>query len=126
MSRIPSKNTTPELLVRKKLFSMGFRYRIHDNKIFGNPDIVLKKYNTVVFVHGCFWHQHEGCKYYRLPKSNQDYWRPKLNRNKKRFKEVKNKLENDGWNVHVIWECETKSEVLFKSRISKLIKTIND
>jgi len=119
MSRIRSKNTTPELLVRKSLFSRGFRYRIHDKKLYGKPDIVLKKYNTVVFVHGCFWHQHEECKYYRLPKSNQDYWKPKLNRNKERFKEVREKLESDGWNVMVVWECETKN-------IDKLVITIDD
>ena len=124
MGKIRSKDTIPELIVRRSLFSKGFRYRIHDKKIIGKPDIVLKKYKTVIFVHGCFWHQHKGCKFFRLPKSNQDYWKPKLGRNKERFNEVRNELIIDGWNVEVIWECETKNEELFKQVIKNLTDRI--
>ena len=88
MSQIRAKETSPEVLVRKFLFSKGFRYRKNARNIIGKPDIVLKKYNTVVFINGCFWHGHEGCKYFKPPKSNQEYWFPKIKRNRERDKEV--------------------------------------
>ena len=99
MSRIRSNDTKPEVLVRKRLFAAGFRYRKHDKRYPGTPDIVLPKYRTVIFVHGCFWHMHEGHPCFVMPKSNTDYWIPKLDRNRKRDSENIRKLESMGWNV---------------------------
>lgn len=118
MSRIRAKNTKPEIIVRSFLHRNGFRFRLHRKDLPGKPDIVLKKYNTVIFVHGCFWHQHEGCKRATIPETNKEYWIPKLEKNKKRFKEVKKKLEELGWNVAVIWECETKN----KNKLREILK----
>lgn len=112
MSQIRSTNTKPEETVRKYLFSKGFRYRKNDKHLPGKPDIVLKKYKTLIFVNGCFWHCHEGCPKYVFPKSNQEYWREKLDRNKKRDAENIRKLENMGWNVITVWECELKKDKL--------------
>lgn len=99
MSRIRGKDTKPEILVRKYLFSRGLRFRKNDKRYPGSPDIVLPKYKTIVFVHGCFWHLHEGCKYARIPKSNVDYWEKKLYRNRERDKHNQKELEKMGWNV---------------------------
>lgn len=108
MSHIRSTNTKPEEIVRKYLFSNGLRYRKNDKRYPGHPDIVLPKYKTCVFVNGCFWHQHPGCKHAVLPTSNQDYWLPKLNRNIERDVENSRLLEESGWNVITVWECELK------------------
>lgn len=108
MSRIRSKNTTPEITVRKFLFSHGLRFRLHDKKLPGKPDIVLKKYNTVIFINGCFWHGHEDCNYYRLPKSNIEYWSDKIEKNIKKDAIAHNKLKEIKYNVIVIWECQIK------------------
>ncbi|MBE6489908.1 MAG: DNA mismatch endonuclease Vsr [Methanobrevibacter sp.] len=110
MSRIRSKDTKPEILVRSYLFSKGLRFRKNDKRYPGSPDIVLPKYNTIVFVHGCFWHLHDGCKYARMPKSNVDYWEKKLHRNKERDKRNQKELEAMGWNVITVWECELKKD----------------
>lgn len=107
MSRIHSINTKPEEIVRKYLFSHGFRYRKNDKRYPGKPDIVLPKHHTIIFVNGCFWHMH-GCSRSRLPRSNQEYWRPKIERNIQRDAENQQKLEADGWKVIVVWECELK------------------
>lgn len=109
MSRIRSKNTKPEILVRKFLFSKGFRYRIHESKILGKPDIVLKKYKTIIFINGCFWHGHDGCKYYVIPKTRTDWWLDKINKNKIKDLDVYAGLIKIGWNVITIWECELRS-----------------
>lgn len=108
MSRIKGKNTKPEMLVRKFLFANGFRYRLHDTKLPGKPDIVLPKYKTVIFVHGCFWHGHEGCKYFVVPKTRTEWWVNKINGNK--LNDVKNiiLLKDSGWNVIQIFECALK------------------
>jgi DNA mismatch endonuclease (patch repair protein) len=111
MSRIRSRDTKPEEIVRKYLFSKGFRYRKNDTRFPGKPDIVLPKYKTIIFVHGCFWHCHAGCPDYVQPKSNQDYWRVKLERNKQRDAEHTASLQADGWRVFVVWECELKMTV---------------
>ena len=111
MSRIRSKDTKPEEIVRKFLFSKGLRYRKNDNRYPGKPDIVLPKYRTVIFVHGCFWHSHEGCPDFVQPKSNHNYWQPKLERNKQRDAEHKTALETSGWCVITVWECELKKSV---------------
>jgi len=105
MSHIRSKNTKPEVLVRKELFRRGYRYRINVSKLPGKPDIVLPKYKTVIFVNGCFWHGHEGCKYFVLPKSNATFWENKIRSNQKRDRGVIKMLQEAGWNVITIWEC---------------------
>ena len=110
MSRIKNKDTKPEEIVRKFLFSKGLRYRKNDRRYPGHPDIVLPKYKTVVFVHGCFWHLHENCKYARLPKTNIDYWKEKLTKNKVRDAHEQDELTKMGWNVIVVWECELKKD----------------
>jgi DNA mismatch endonuclease (patch repair protein) len=106
MSRIRSKNTAPDFVVRKYLFSKGYRYRLYSNGIIGKPDIVLRKYNTVIFINGCFWHQHERCKNANLPKSNTAFWSMKFQTNTSRDKRNKEQLQSEGWNVIVIWECQ--------------------
>lgn len=122
MSRIRSTNTKPEEIVRKYLFNHGFRYRKNDKRYPGKPDIVLPKYRTVIFVNGCFWHMH-GCSRSRLPRSNQEYWKPKIERNIERDAENKQKLEADGWNVIVVWECELKKRIA-EERLSRLCDEI--
>ncbi len=124
MSRINSKNTKPEEIVRKFLFAHGFRYRKNDKRYPGHPDIVLPKYKTVIFVNGCFWHMHD-CKEFVLPKSNLDYWLPKLNRNKARDEVNISKLKEMGWNVIVLWECEIKNEKALQKRLTDLIEVQN-
>ena len=108
MSRILSKNTKPELLVRRFLFKEGFRYRLHSKKLCGKPDIVLKKYNTVIFINGCFWHGHTNCKYAVIPKTRSSWWKDKINRTRERDRSNITKLRTEGWNIIVIWECELK------------------
>jgi len=115
MSKIRSKNTRPELAVRKYLYSNGFRYRLHNRKLPGKPDITNQSKKTAVFVNGCFWHQHEGCKKAAIPKSNKSYWLPKLEKNVARFNDNTNKLLDMGWKVFIVWECETKDEDVLKS-----------
>ena len=109
MSRIRSKNTKPEEIVRKHLFSQGFRYRKNDSKLPGKPDIVLPKYKTVIFVNGCFWHGHTGCKYFVWPQNNAGFWREKIQRNIERDQETYKVLQEMGWKIIVIWECELKA-----------------
>ena len=108
MSHIRSVNTKPEILLRRGLWRIGFRYRVNDKKLPGRPDIVLPKYRTVVFVHGCFWHGHKGCKVYSVPKTNTEFWVAKVARNQERDQEVWRKLEAKGWIVVVVWECQLK------------------
>jgi len=108
MSQIRSKNTKPEMAVRKFLFSKGFRFRLHDKMLPGKPDIILKKYNTAIFVHGCFWHAHTNCKYSVQVKSNTEYWLPKILNNVRRDNIAETELKNMGWNVLVLWECQLK------------------
>ena len=122
MSRIRSSGTKPEEMVRKHLFSKGFRYRKNDKRLPGKPDIVLPKYKTVVFVNGCFWHHHT-CEYFVWPKSNVAFWKEKIDRNVIRDKDVQNKLIALGWNVIVVWECELKRD-RFESTMCNLINSI--
>lgn len=109
MSKITGKDTKPEEIVRKYLFSRGFRYRKNDRKLPGTPDLVLPKYRTVIFVNGCFWHGHKGCKYFVWPKSNAEFWRKKIESNIARDRRNEIQLKNMGWNVLVVWECELRS-----------------
>lgn len=111
MSQIKNKDTKPEGLVKKFLFSKGLRYRKNDKRYPGHPDLVFPKYNTMVFIHGCFWHLHKNCKYAKLPASNTDFWKEKLTRNKLRDKEEFQNLTQMGWRVIVVWECELKPKV---------------
>ncbi len=110
MSQIKCKDTKPEIMVRKYLFSRGLRFRKNDKRYPGTPDIVLPKYNTVVFVHGCFWHLHDGCKYAVMPKSNVDFWEKKLYGNRERDKKNMQQLEEMGWNIITVWECQLKKD----------------
>ena len=112
MSRIRCKNTKPEELVRKFLFSQGFRYRKNDARLLGKPDIVLPKYKTVIFVNGCFWHGHEGCRYFVWPKNNAEFWKEKITGNIQRDKHNHQLLANQGWRVIEIWECQLKRSVV--------------
>lgn len=124
MASIRGKNTKPEILVRKFLFSRGFRYRLNHPRLPGHPDIVLRKYRACIFVNGCFWHGHEGCKYYVVPKTNTDFWVKKINRNKEHDKEVQKQLSSMGWHCITIWECELKPTVREKT-LESLVFTLN-
>lgn len=117
MSRIRGKDTRPEMRVRSRLHRMGFRFRLHHKDLPGKPDIVLPAYRTVIFVHGCFWHRHPGCRFAYLPKSRVDFWQTKFRRNVERHEEVTTDLEELGWRVVVIWECETASEEQLEQRL---------
>ena len=108
MSHNRAKNTGPELKLRHVLWRYGFRYRINDKRLPGTPDIVLPKYRTVIFIHGCFWHGHKDCKYYTVPKTNTEFWTAKVTRNQQRDQEVWRQLEAKGWYVIIVWECELK------------------
>lgn len=110
MAQIRGQGTKPEEIVRKYLFSMGFRYRKNDRRLPGSPDIVLPKYKTVIFVNGCFWHGHTGCKYFVWPKNNAEFWRRKIESNISRDSQKMQQLSSLGWRVIVIWECQLKPE----------------
>lgn len=110
MSRIKAKDTKPEELVRKYLFAAGLRYRKNDKRFPGKPDIVLPKYRTVIFVNGCFWHGHEGCKYFKWPKSNQEFWEQKIRSNQERDSRKIKELKELGWHVITVWECSLKND----------------
>ncbi len=124
MSQIKSKNSKPELLVRRFLHRAGFRYRLHEKSLPGKPDVVLRKYNTVIFIHGCFWHGHPGCKYFVVPKTKTDWWLNKINTNRKNDEIAARKLKDLGWEVIEIWECELKKEKALDtlSRVTELIR----
>ena len=121
MSAIKSKNTKPEIAVRKLLHSMGFRFRLHRKDLPGSPDIVLPKYKTVIFVHGCFWHRHENCKYASNPKTRKEFWESKFKANVKRDLEIQEKIKNIGWQSVVIWECEIKNVENFREKLIDFI-----
>ena len=122
MSRIGPKDTQPELTVRRLVYSMGYRYRIHDAGLPGRPDLVFRGRQKVIFVHGCFWHQHKGCTIYRMPKSRQDFWLPKLKENKARDRRNMSKLQRMGWGVLVIWECELGDLDALRDRIISFLE----
>lgn len=117
MAAVKSKNTAPELLVRRLLHAAGYRFRLHRKDLPGNPDIVLPKYRTLIFVHGCFWHQHSGCKAAARPSTRQEYWCAKLDGNINRDAANQAKLRSMGWRVIVVWECETKSAGVLLERL---------
>jgi DNA mismatch endonuclease (patch repair protein) len=123
MSRIRSRNTNPEVRVRRMLSALGFRFRLHRRDLPGKPDIVLPKYHIAIFVHGCFWHQHAGCIDCSNPKTNVDYWRPKLLGNLKRDRRNRRALRRCGWNSIVIWECQTRRPEFLRKRLARNLKT---
>jgi DNA mismatch endonuclease (patch repair protein) len=122
MSMIKGKNTKPEIIVRKFLFKNGYRYRLYDSKLPGKPDIVLRKYKTVIFINGCFWHGHKECKYFVVPKTRTDWWLKKIEKTKERDEVNYKQLKKEGWNIIVIWECELKENR--DKRLTKLLKEI--
>ncbi len=126
MRRVKSMQTKPELKVRKLLFSMGYRYRLHMKDLPGKPDIVFTKKKKIIFVHGCFWHQHPGCKKKGLPKSNQAFWKSKFDKNIKRDSQNILILNEMGWKVLVIWECELKEDKALSKKISDFLNDSKD
>ena len=126
MSQIKGKNTKPEELVRKYLFAKGFRYKKNVSNLPGKPDIVMPKYKTCIFVNGCFWHKHEGCKYFVWPKNNAEFWKTKIESNVARDISTRKKLEEQGWRVITVWECELRKDrqdVTLEALVNR-IKTI--
>lgn len=124
MSRIKAKDTKPELLVRRFLHAHGFRYRLHDKKLPGKPDIVLPKYKTVVFVHGCFWHGHTNCKYFKIPRTRTEWWTEKINRNKFNDRKAQRLLKKEGFQVITVWDCQLKAKSI-NSTFSKIISYLS-
>ena len=124
MSAIHGKDTKPEIIVRKWLWRHGFRYRLNHPRLPGHPDIVMRKYRTCIFVNGCFWHGHEGCKYYTVPKTNTDFWVNKVKRNRERDHRVALELAKMGWHYITIWECELKPQKR-ESTLQSLAYTLN-
>lgn len=123
MSKISGKETKPEILVRKFLFAQGFRYRKNDKRFPGKPDIVLPKYKTVIFVHGCFWHHHN-CRAAALPQTNYEFWKNKMQTNIERDKKNQRDLKKLSWKVLLIWQCQIKNRELFEKTMKKTIKKI--
>lgn len=123
MSAVHNKNTRPELTVRKYLFACGFRYRLNCTQLPGRPDIVLRKYRTVIFVNGCFWHGHEGCRRSTLPRTNAEFWREKIGQNKERDVRNMSELKRMGWNCIIVWQCELEPAVR-EQTLSSLVSTL--
>ena len=124
MASIRGKGTKPEITVRKFLFSRGYRYRLNHPRLPGHPDIVLRKYRTVIFVNGCFWHGHEGCKHYVVPKSNTEFWIAKIERNRARDIDEQHELAAMGWHCITVWECQLKPAIR-KNTLESLVYTLN-
>lgn len=124
MASIRGKNTGPEIMVRKFLFSRGFRYRLNHPRLPGHPDIVMRKYRTCIFVNGCFWHGHDNCRYFVLPKTNTEFWKAKIERNRARDIEEQRKLASMGWHCITVWECLLKPAVR-KQTLESLVYTLN-
>jgi DNA mismatch endonuclease (patch repair protein) len=123
MKNIRSKNTTPELIVRKFLYNKGYRYRLHDKKLPGKPDIVLRKFNTVIFINGCFWHGHKNCSEAKKPKSNSEFWKTKIVSNQQRDRKNIESLSKLGWRVLTIWECQLQKD-LMESTLSDIVNKV--
>jgi len=123
MSRIKGKDTKPEMLVRKFLHAKGYRYRLHVKGLPGKPDIVLPKYKTVIFVHGCFWHGHEGCKYFVVPKTKTEWWLKKINSNIANDQKAVAALQKNGWKIITLWECEFKPATI-ENTLMGLLKAL--
>ena len=126
MSRIRSRDTKPELIVRSMLHRCGYRFSLRKNDLPGKPDVVMPKHNTIIFIHGCFWHQHKNCKNARRPKENKSYWLPKLEANRNRDAENLKTLNELGWECLVVWECELKQEEKIKKVLGEYLKDTNE
>jgi DNA mismatch endonuclease (patch repair protein) len=130
MSQVKGKNTKPEIKVRKYLHSRGYRYNLHGkyrgSTLSGKPDLVLPSLSAVIFVQGCFWHSHQGCKYAKIPETRRDFWKKKLSQNKERDLRQRNELEQSGWKVIEIWTCEIKTQDKFRLRMRDLIDELNN
>jgi len=124
MSKVTAKDTRPEVKVRKFLFSKGFRYRKNDKRFPGKPDIILPKYKTAIFVHGCFWHHHDNCRAAALPQTNYEFWKNKMETNIKRDRKNQKDLKKLGWKILVIWQCQIKNRALFEKTMKRIIKRI--
>ena len=124
MAAIRAASTEPELKLRRALWHLGFRYRLNDKRLPGTPDIVLPRFRSVIFVHGCFWHGHKNCKYYTVPQTNTDFWKAKISRNQERDQEVWRQLEAKGWYVIIVWECQLKKALMDRT-ISRVTAEIN-
>ncbi len=124
MSKIRSKNTKPEMIVRKYLHAQGFRFRLHRKDLPGKPDIVLPKYKTVIFVHGCFWHHHKNCRYAYIPKTRRDWWKTKFETNKFKDKESLQLLTESGWRIIMIWECDLKGKIRCPEYLNSIQKKL--
>ena len=124
MASVHGKNTKPEIVVRRYLWKSGFRYRLNHPRLPGKPDIVMRKYRTCIFVNGCFWHGHEGCKYYTIPKTNTEFWTNKVSQNKARDIDVQHRLSKMGWHSITIWECNLKPAKQ-KATLESLVYTLN-
>jgi DNA mismatch endonuclease (patch repair protein) len=121
MSLIKNANTKPELFIRRQIYGMGYRYRLHVKDLPGKPDLVFRSRRKVIFVHGCFWHQHD-CGHYRMPKTKLDFWLPKLEKNKKRDAQVRREYIKLGWRILVIWECQLGKEAALRKRIRRFLE----
>jgi len=121
MARVHAKNSRPELFVRKLVFGLGYRYRLHANDLPGHPDLVFRRLRKVIFVHGCFWHRHTSCALARLPKSRLDFWVPKLEGNKKRDEKNRRALAKGGWKVLTIWECQIRGAGKLATRVRRFL-----
>jgi DNA mismatch endonuclease (patch repair protein) len=121
MGKIKGRNTKPEMIVRSLCHSMGLRFRLHRKDLPGSPDLVFPKYRLCLFVHGCFWHRHPGCKYAYTPKSRPEFWLPKLARNVERDAEKTVSLRGMGWRVEVVWECETRDTTLLHRKLKEIL-----
>lgn len=126
MARVRSKNTGPEMIVRKLLFAAGYRYRLHVRKLPGSPDLVFPTRKKVIFVHGCFWHRHDGCAASRIPKSRTDYWSEKLNGNKLRDMRNIQALHQAGWQILIVWECQLGNAEMLLKRLRQFLEGLDD
>ncbi len=120
MSRIRNADTKPEMIVRRLVHGMGYSYRLHARDLPGNPDLAFRPRKKVIFVHGCFWHQH-GCRHYRQPRTKREFWEPKLAKNKERDAEVRRQFRKLGWRVMVVWECQVKKETVVRNRVKRFL-----
>ena len=125
MSQIRSRNTKPEMLVRKFLHAQGFRYKLHDKKLQGKPDIVLPKYKTVIFIHGCFWHGHKNCRFFVVPKTRTEWWLNKINSNIANDTNAVKALRKEGWKIIYLWQCNLKPAKVARS-FASLLKKLSD
>lgn len=122
MSRVKSEDTKPEMLVRKLVFALGYRYRIHDKRLPGKPDLIFANRKKIIFVNGCFFHRHDGCVLARIPKTRMDFWIPKLEGNKLRDRKILASLAQEGWSVLVVWECELKNVPEIRIRLRSFLE----